>query len=45
MVAHVAGLPLEEIAPSMAGGVAAAFVARSWVMTRLRKGRGTRRAS
>jgi hypothetical protein len=45
MVAHVAGFPVEEIAPSMAGGVAAAFVARAWVMTRLRRGRGSRRSS
>ena len=43
VLAHVGGFPLEEVAPSLAGGAAAAFVARTWVMMRLRakrRGRG-----
>ena len=39
ITAHVAGLPLEEVLPAMAGGAAGLAVARSWVMVRLRRRR------
>lgn len=37
--AHVGGMPLEEIAPSLAGAGAALLVARAWLMLRLRRRR------
>jgi hypothetical protein len=37
MTAHIGGLPLEEIAPSVAGIGGALLVARAWVATRLRR--------
>jgi hypothetical protein len=39
VIAHVGGLPLEELLPSTAGAGAALLVARAWIMLRLR-GRG-----
>jgi hypothetical protein len=34
IVAHVAGLPLEEIAPSFAGAGVGLLLARAWLMVR-----------
>ena len=39
MIAHVGGVPLEEMLPSLAGGAASLLVARGWMMLRLRRRR------
>ena len=39
MIAHVGGVPLEEILPSAAGAGAALLLARAWVMLHLRRPR------
>jgi len=38
MIAHVAGLPLEEALPTLAGGGAMLALARGWLALRLRRG-------
>jgi hypothetical protein len=40
ITAHVGGVPLEEILPSVTGAGAGLLVARGWVMVRLRRRRG-----
>jgi len=37
MLAHIGGLPLEEILPSVAGAGAGLAVARSWLILHLRR--------
>ena len=37
MIAHVGGVPVEELAPALAGAGAALAVARAWVVLRLRR--------
>jgi hypothetical protein len=37
VIAHVSGVPLEELLSSIAGGGAGLLLARSWVMLRLRR--------
>jgi hypothetical protein len=37
MIAHIAGVPLEELAPSVAGAGAGLVVARAWLAQRLRR--------
>jgi hypothetical protein len=37
MIAHVAGLPLEELAVSLAGAGGGLAVARAWLSQRLRR--------
>ena len=39
MIAHVGGVPLEEMLPSAAGSGAALLMARAWVMVHLRRRR------
>ncbi len=39
MIAHVGGVPLEELLPSMTGAGAGLLVARAWIMLRLRRRR------
>ena len=39
MIAHVGGVPLEELLPSVTGAGAGLLVARAWLAARLR-GRG-----
>lgn len=39
MIAHVGGVPLEEIAPSLTGAGAGLLLARTWLMARLRRRR------
>jgi len=39
MIAHVGGLPLEELAPSAAGAGAGLIFARAWIALRLRRRR------
>jgi hypothetical protein len=39
MIAHIAGVPLEEVLPSASGAAAALLVARGWIMLRLRRRR------
>ena len=43
MIAHVAGMPLEELLPALTGAAAALVVARGWLVLRLRRHRGTGR--
>lgn len=42
MIAHVAGLPLEESLPMLAGTTAGLLVARGWLAVHLRNRRGPR---
>ena len=37
IIAHVAGLPLEEIAPTITGAGAGLLLARAWLMLRVRR--------
>ena len=39
MIAHVAGLPLEELVPSLTGAGAGLLAARAWLTTHLRRRR------
>ena len=39
MIAHVGGVPLEEMLPTLTGGAAGLLVARGWMMLRLRRQR------
>ncbi len=39
MIAHVGGVPLEEILPTATGAGAGLLVARAWIMLRLRRRR------
>ncbi|MFL5843163.1 MAG: hypothetical protein ACJ762_00625 [Solirubrobacteraceae bacterium] len=43
MTAHVGGLPLEELAPALAGAGTALLLARAWVTVRVRQHREPRR--
>jgi hypothetical protein len=42
MIAHVGGVPVEEMLPSLGGAGAALLMARGWLALRLRRGRGPR---
>jgi hypothetical protein len=37
VIAHVGGVPLEEILPSVSGAGAGLVVARAWIMLRVRR--------
>ena len=39
MIAHVGGVPLEEILPSLAGAGTGLLAVRAWLMLRLRRRR------
>ena len=39
MLAHMGGVPLEEILPSVSGAGAGLLVVRAWLMPRLRRRR------
>jgi hypothetical protein len=39
VIAHVAGVPVEEVLPSAAGASTALLLARTWVWLRLRRDR------
>ncbi len=39
VIAHVGGVPLEEILPSAIGAGAGLLVARAWIMQRVRRRR------
>jgi hypothetical protein len=39
VIAHVGGVPLEELLPTLAGAGTALAVARAWLMLRLRRRR------
>ena len=39
MIAHVGGVPLEEILPSVTGAGAGLLLARGWIMQSLRRRR------
>ena len=43
-MAHVAGLPLEELLPAAGGVGAGLFVTRAWIILRLRRRRELERA-
>ena len=38
MIAHIAGVPLEEVLPSLIGGGTGLLIARAWVILHLRRG-------
>ncbi|MCW2984707.1 MAG: hypothetical protein JWR63_2277 [Conexibacter sp.] len=40
MIAHVGGVPVEEMLPALAGTGTGLLVARGWLMLRLRRRRG-----
>ena len=40
MIAHVAGIPLEEIAPALGGAGTALLAARAWVALRVHRRQG-----
>jgi len=42
VIAHIGGVPLEEILPSATGAGAGLVVARAWIMLRLRRRREPR---
>ena len=39
MIAHVGGVPVEELVPALAGTGTSLLVARAWVVLRLRRRR------
>jgi hypothetical protein len=39
VIAHLAGMPLEEILPSVYGAGAGLLMARAWIMLRVRRRR------
>ncbi len=39
MIAHLGGMPLEELVPSVSGAGAGLLLARAWLMTHLRRRR------
>lgn len=39
MIAHLGGLPLEEILPALAGTSGGLLLVRGWLMLHLRRGR------
>jgi hypothetical protein len=39
IVAHIAGVPLEEVLPSASGAAAALLDARGWIILRVRRRR------
>jgi hypothetical protein len=39
LIAHVAGVPVEEVLPTLAGTGTGLLVARAWLMLRLRRRR------
>jgi hypothetical protein len=40
VIAHVGGVPVEELVPALAGTGTGLLVARGWLMLRLRRRRG-----
>jgi hypothetical protein len=42
VIAHIGGVPLEEVLPSVSGAGAALLLARGWLRLRLRRRRGPR---
>jgi len=44
VIAHVGGVPVEEILPAVTGAGASLLVARAWLMVHLRRHREPRRA-
>jgi hypothetical protein len=42
VIAHIAGIPLEELLPSAAGGGTALLAARGWLALHLRRRRDSR---
>jgi hypothetical protein len=43
VIAHVGGVPVEELVPALAGTATSLLVARAWVMLRLRRRQEPRR--
>jgi hypothetical protein len=43
VIAHVAGLPVEEALPALAGTSTGLLIIRAWLMLRLRRRRETER--
>ena len=44
MIAHVGGVPVEEILPAVTGAGASLLMARAWLMVHLRRHRESGRA-
>jgi hypothetical protein len=42
MIAHVGGVPLEELGPAMPGACAGLLLARAWLLAHVRRRRGNR---
>ena len=42
MIAHISGVPAEELVPALAGAGAGLLVVRGWMMLRLRRRRKAR---
>jgi hypothetical protein len=40
MIAHAAGVPVEELVPALAGAGTGLALVRAWVMIRVRRDRG-----
>ena len=40
MIAHVGGVPVEEVLPGLVGGLGAVLAACTWVASRVRRGPG-----
>jgi hypothetical protein len=41
MIAHVGGMPVEELLPALAGSGTGLVIARAWLAVRLRRRQGT----
>jgi hypothetical protein len=41
VIAHIAGLPAEELLPALTGAGAGLLIARGWIMVRLRNRRNS----
>ena len=41
MIAHIAGVPLEELIPAAGGAGAGLLAARAWIMVHVRRRRGS----
>jgi hypothetical protein len=39
VIAHIGGVPLEELLPSAGGASAGLLIARTWIMSRMRRHR------
>jgi hypothetical protein len=45
VLAHIGGVPVEELLPTLTSGAAGLLVARGWILVRMRRRRGDARGS